>query len=185
MAELIYGTIMSLDGFIEDASGNFDWAAPDEEVHHFVNELEKSAGTYLYGRGTYETMRYWQNASGDDLSAAEADYAHLWRQANKIVYSRTLEAVDTERTQLRREFEAADIVQMKQHAESNLSIAGATLAAHALRSGLVDDVWVLVNPVVVGSGKRAFPDDLMARFELVDQRRFGNGVVYMRYSVEH
>ena len=180
MANLIYSTICSLDGYVEDASGGFAWAAPDEEVHAFVNDLERPLGTYLYGRRMYETMVYWETVESD--SPVARDFADIWRAADKIVYSRTLADVSSPRTQLRREFDPAAIERLKRDSPSDLSVGGADLAGQAMAAGLVDECQLLVCPVVVGGGKRALPDDVSASLELRDERRFGSGVVYLHYA---
>jgi dihydrofolate reductase len=182
MARLIYGTICSLDGYIEDADGSFDWAEPDEEVHAFVNDLERSIGTYLYGRRTYETMTVWEtDPSFTAQSPLLADYAEVWQAADKIVYSTTLTEVSTTKTRLAPAFDPDEVRALKAAAERDLSISGPGLAAHAFAAGLVDDCWLLVNPIIVGGGKPALPDGVRLDLELVDERRFANGVVYLDY----
>jgi dihydrofolate reductase len=182
MATLVYSAITSLDGYIEDSDGNFDWAAPDEEVHAFVNDRERQAGTYLYGRRMYETMQYWETADSlPDLSAVSLDYAKLWQAADKIVYSTTIETVGTARTRIERSFDPDAIRALKATADRDITVGGPDLAAHALRAGLVDEINLYVGPVVVGGGKPALPSDLFLSLELLDERRFGNGVVYLRY----
>ena len=180
MAKLIYSAIASLDGYVADAEGNFDWAAPDEEVHAFVNDLERPIGTYLYGRRMYETMVYWETV--DDPHPVSRDFAAIWQAAGKVVYSTTLEAVSSERTKLERSFDPEAVRAMK--ADGDLSVGGSALAATALRAGLVDELQVLLAPVVVGGGTHWLPDDLHVELELLDARRFEkSGVVYLRYSV--
>jgi len=184
MAKLIYSAIASLDGFTADANGNFDWAAPDEEVHAFVNDTERPVGTYLYGRRMYETMVYWETAStGDDQPTVARDYARIWQSADKVVYSSTLDAVSSARTRLEREFDPDAVRQLKQAAARDVTVGGPGLAAHALAAGLVDECHLFLNPVVVGGGTRALPAGLHVELELLDERRFGNGVVYLRYGV--
>ena len=184
MANLIYSAITSLDGFTADDSGNFDWAAPDEEVHAFVNDIERPVGTYLYGRRMYETMVYWDTApTGDDEPDAAHDYARIWQSADKIVYSSTMDAVSSARTRLEREFDPDAVRLLKTAAARDLSIGGPGLAAPALAAGLVDECHLYLNPVVVGGGTRALPAGLHQELELLDERRFGNGVVYLRYRV--
>ena len=178
-AKLIYSAISSLDGYIEDADGKFDWAAPDEEVHAFINDLERPVGTHLYGRRMYETMRFWETA--DDPAPVMSDYAEIWQAADKVVYSRTLEEVSTERTRLERDFDPEAVRRLKESADGGISVGGPGLAAEALRAGLVDEVQLFLNPIVVGGGKRALPDDVRVKLELADQRGFDNGVVYVRY----
>ena len=184
MAKLTYSALASLDGYVEDADGRFDWAAPDEEVHGFVNDLERPVGTYLYGRRMYQTMMYWQTAgTGDDQPAVGRDFAEIWRSADKIVYSRTLEDASTPRTQLEREFQPATVARLKESSDADITIGGAELAGQALAAGLVDECQLFLYPVLVGGGKRALPDDVHARLELVDLRRFASGVVYLKYVV--
>ncbi len=182
MAKLIYAAITSIDGYIEDEDGRFDWAEPDEEVHAFVNDLQRSVGANLYGRRLYETMRAWEtDPSLAEHSPVMRDFAEIWKAADKIVYSRTLEGVSTERTRIEREFDADAVRRLKAGAGSDLVIGGATLAAEAFRAGLVDECRFFLAPVLVGGGKRALPDGLRQRIELLDERRFGNGTVYLRY----
>jgi dihydrofolate reductase len=182
MAHLIYSAISSLDGYIEDREGHFDWAAPDEEVHKFINDLERPAGTYLLGRRMYETMMVWET---DPALAAESpllcDYAEMWQAADKIVYSRTLAAVSTRRTRLERTFDPEAVRQLKQAAEKDILIGGPGLAAHAFRAGLVDECQLFLTPIIVGGGKPSLPDDVRLELELLEERRFGSGVVFLRY----
>ena len=184
MGKLIYTAIASLDGFIEDADGKFDWAAPDEEVHAFVNDLERSVGTYLYGRRMYETMVYWE--SPPDLaeqSAAVRDFAEIWKAAEKIVYSRTLQAVASARTRMEREFDREAIRRLKASTTSDLGVGGAELAGRAVEAGLVDEYHLFLVPVLVGTGKRALTVSRIQELELLDQRRFENGTVHLRYGL--
>ena len=181
MANLIYSAIGSLDGYIEDEHGTFDWAAPDEEVHAFVNDLERPVGTYLYGRRMYETMVYWE--TDDDDAAIARDYGEIWRAADKVVYSRTLQTVASERTRIEREFDAAAIRRFKQSSQSDIAIGGAELGGRAIAEGLVDECHLFLHPVVVGGGKRALPAGVRIELELVDERRFRSGVVYLHYRV--
>jgi len=182
LAKLIYSAITSLDGYVADLDGNFDWAEPDEEVHRFVNDLERPIGTYLYGRRLYEVMVYWESApTVDGQPPFTLDYARVWQAANKIVYSRTLEAASSARTQIERHFDPEAVRQMKVGAERDISIGGPNLAAQALAAGLVDECHLFLAPVVVGGGQHALPDDLRLRLELLDERRFGNGVVHLHY----
>ena len=184
MANLIYSAIASLDGFTADGNGDFDWAAPDEEVHAFVNDQERTVGTYFYGRRMYETMVYWETAStGDDQPAVVREYARIWQAADKVVYSSTLDAVSSMRTRLEREFDPDAVRQLKTAAGRDVTIGGPGLAAYALAAGLVDECHLYLNPVVVGGGTRALPAGLHLELELLDERRFGNGVVYLRYRV--
>ena len=183
MAKLIYGAIASLDGYIEDEDGQFGWAAPDEEVHAFVNDLERPVGTYLYGRRMYETMVFWETASGDDEPAEFSDYAGIWRAAEKVVYSRTLQAVASDRTRLEREFDPDAIRSLKAAASADLSIGGPQLAGQALAAGLVDECHLFLCPILVGGGKRALPADVRIELELLDERRFRSGVIHARYRL--
>ncbi|HEX3540501.1 MAG TPA: dihydrofolate reductase family protein [Acidimicrobiales bacterium] len=182
MAKLIYSAISSLDGYVADENGNFDWAAPDEEVHAFVNDLERPAGTYLYGRRMYEVMRYWETAptAGDEPDAGH-DYARIWQAADKVVYSTTLPTVSTARTTLERTFDPAAVGAMKAAATANISVGGPHLAAAALAAGLVDECHFFLTPAVVGGGTRSLPDGVKFRLELLDEHRFGNGVVHLHY----
>jgi dihydrofolate reductase len=183
MARLVYSVICSLDGYTADADGKFDWAMPDEEVHAFVNDLERPVGTYLYGRRMYETLAVWQTIGGPEHHAIENDYAAIWRAADKIVYSTTLAAVSTPRTRLERAFDPEAIRRIVAGSDRDVSIGGPGLAAHAFRAGLVDDVHHLLHPVIVGGGTRALPDDVRLDLELVDEHRFGNGVVHLHHAV--
>ena len=184
MARLRYWINTSLDGYIADSAGRFDWTEPDTELHAFFNEQERQIGTHLYGRRLYETMRYWESAHEQaDQSPVEADYARIWQAADKVVYSRTLTHVDTRRTQLVREFDADDVAARKARADRNLSVGGAGLAAVALRAGLVDEVALVVHPVVVGGGTPALPAGVRLDLALVEQRRLSQGVVHLRYRV--
>jgi dihydrofolate reductase len=182
MASLIYSTIASLDGYIADEDGNFDWAAPDEEVHTFINELERSIGTYLLGRRMYEVLAYW-----DDPPALEEqprhvqEFAEVWQAADKIVYSRTLEAPRTARTRIERDFDSEAIRQLKAQSDRDLSVGGPELAGQAIRAGLVDEYQLFVVPVLVGAGKEALPRDGRIDLALVDERRFRNGTVFLHY----
>ena len=181
MAKLIYLAISSLDGFVADEHGNFDWAAPDEEVHRFINELERPVGTYLYGRRMYETMVYWE--TGGDDSDIEREFARIWRAADKIVYSRTLQKASSARTRIERELEPDEVRRLKASAAKDITVAGPELAGQALQSGLVDELQLFVVPVVVGAGNRALPSGLTAQLALGEERRFGNGTVFLRYDV--
>jgi dihydrofolate reductase len=182
MAKLIYSAIASLDGYIADEDGNFDWAVPDEEVHAFINDLDRPLGTYLYGRRMYETMVGWEtDHTLAEQSPVMRDFAQIWQAAEKIVYSRTLEAVSTARTRIERDFEPDAVRQMKASAQQDMIVGGADLAAHAFRAGLVDECHLFVSPIVVGGGKRSLPDDVRLKLELLDKRRFGNGVVHLHY----
>jgi dihydrofolate reductase len=181
-AKLIYTAIMSLDGYINDATGNFDWAAPDEEVHGFVNDLERPIGTHLYGRRMYETMRYWETAHTIQPDVY-SEYTDIWQAAEKVVYSTSLDAVSTSRTRLERVFDPAAIRALKLGAQRDISIGGPTLAAHAFGAGLVDECHLLVTPVAVGGGQPALPHSMRIDLELLDERRFRNGVVHLHHAV--
>ena len=184
MPKLIYSAIASLDGYVEDEAGGFDWAAPDDEVHAFVNDLERPIGTYLYGRRMYETMVGWERVdTGVDQPAASRDYAEIWRAAEKIVYSRTLQTASSARTRIEHELDPEALRARKQAAHADVAIGGAELAGQALAWGLVDECNLFLGPIVVGGGKRALPDTVRARLELLDERRFRNGVVHLRYRV--
>jgi dihydrofolate reductase len=184
LARLIYSAICSLDGYIADPNGNFDWAVPDPEVHQFVNDQERSIGTYLYGRRMYEVMSFWESApSGEAEPSVFTDYAEVWKSADKIVFSRTLSEVHTGRTTLRTSFEPAEISQLKETRSPDISIGGPNLAAEALRAGLVDQVRLFLHPISIGSGKPALPIDIRVHLDLVEEHRFGGGVVYLAYTV--
>jgi dihydrofolate reductase len=182
MGELIYSAITSLDGYVADADGKFDWGKPDEEVHSFINDLARPVGTFLYGRRLYDVMVVWDDAEAlSDQPPYIQDFARLWQAADKVVYSTTLTAVSTARTRIEREFDPEAVRRMKVAAERDLIVGGPALAAHAFRAGLVDECHLVVAPVVVGGGKQSLPDDVRLDLELVDERRFGNGMVHLRY----
>lgn len=184
MGKLIYAAIASLDGYVEDAEGKFDWAVPDEEVHGFVNDLERPIGTYLYGRRMYETMVFWETARAEaDEPAVFHDYAEIWRAAEKVVYSRTLQMVSSARTRIEGELDPDAVRRLKNFSEADISIGGAELAGEAIGAGLVDECHLFLHPIIVGGGKRALPDHLRVRLELLDERRFASGVVHLRYGV--
>ena len=173
MARLIYSAITSLDGYVADGDGNFDWAAPDEEVHRFVNDLERPVGTYLYGRRMYETMVYWETAHTEpDQPPIVRDFAEIWQAADKIVYSKTLESVSSARTRIERDFDPDAVRKMKASAERDLTVGGADLAAQAIRAGLVDEYHLFVTPIVVGGGTRSLPDDVHVTLELAGRASF-------------
>ena len=182
MAKLIYSAITSLDGYVADEDGNFDWAEPDEEVHSFVNDLERPVGTYLYGRRMYEVMAAWETLA--DQRPAMRDFAAIWQAADKVVYSRTLEAASTTRTRIERDFDPEAVRQLKAAAERDFTVGGPTLGAQAITAGLVDEYHLFVWPVVVGGGKPFLPDRVRLQLELLDERRFGNGAVYLRYRTQ-
>jgi dihydrofolate reductase len=185
MASLIYSAIASLDGYIEDEQGKFDWAAPDEEVHAFVNDLERPVGTSLYGRRMYETMVYWESeaASAEEQSAVARDFAAIWRKAEKVVFSRSLENASSERTRIERSFEPDAIRAIKGSAERDLAIGGSELAAQAIAAELVDELHLFLAPVIVGAGKRALPEDGRLDLELLGERRFESGFVHLHYRL--
>jgi dihydrofolate reductase len=184
MARLIYFFIASLDGYVEDAGGRFDWAAPGEDAHAFINELEATVGTYLYGRRMYETMIGWEtDPTLAEHSPVARDFAAIWQAADKVVYSSTLAAASTRRTRIERRFDPDRVRELKAAARSDLGIAGAELAGHALAAGLVDECHAFLAPAVVGGGKRALPDHVRLDLELTDERRFESGMVYLRYAI--
>jgi dihydrofolate reductase len=176
---LIYSAIASLDGYVVDAQGSFAWAAPDEEVHAFVNDLERPIGTYLYGRRMYDVMVAWETI--DDPAPCMRDFAEIWRAADKIVYSGTLERVQGARTRIEREFDPEAIRRLKASAERDIGVGGPTLAAQAFGAGLVDECHLFLTPILVGGGTRALPDGVRLELELLDERRFAGGVVYLHY----
>src|SRR5450756_2128944 len=182
MAKLIFSAITSLDGYIEDEDGNFDWGAPDEEVHAFVNDLERPIGTYLYGRRMYETMVFWETVSTEaDESAVFRDFAGLWRAAEKIVYSKSLETVSSARTRIEHEFDPTVIQEMKSTQERDISVGGPNLAAQAFEAGLVDECQLFLTPIVLGGGKPSLPNNVRLDLELLSERRFRSGVVFLHY----
>jgi dihydrofolate reductase len=184
MAKLIYSALTSLDGYIADENGNFAWAMPDVEVHAAVNDLMRPVGTHLYGRRLYEVMVAWETlGTGDDDEEVEKDFAEMWRGADKVVYSNTLEAATTARTRIERQFDPDAVRALKQSADRDLLVGGAELAGQALRAGLVDEVSLFMSPVIVGGGTRALADGIRLDLQLHDQRRFGNGVVCVHYRV--
>ncbi len=184
MAKLIFAAITSLDGYIEDERGNFDWAAPDEEVHSFVNDLERPVGTYLYGRRMYEVMVYWETAhTAAGLPPVEREFAAIWRAASKIVYSRTLSQASSGRTTIEREFDPASVRRLKAEARQDITVGGPHLGAEALRAGLVDEYHLLIAPVIVGAGIAALPSDLRIGLDLLDERRFAGGMVHLHYRI--
>lgn len=184
MAQLRYFTLASLDGYVVDDDGNFDWAAPDDEVHAYVNDRMRAVGTYLYGRRMYETMRYWETAPlSDETPTVAREFAQLWQAADKVVYSGTLGSADTARTRLERRFEPAVIRRLASSADADLAVGGPGLAAHALRAGLVDELELVVMPVVVGGGTPWLPAGLRLDLELTGEHRFTAGAVDLRYRV--
>lgn len=182
MARLIFSAIASVDGYTVDASGSFEWAHPDHEVHAFVNDLERGIGTYLYGRRMYETMRAWQDMPEDD--PVIADYANVWRDADKVVFSSSLPGVTTPRTRLERAFDPDVVRELLRTADRDVSIGGPTVAAAAFAAGLVDEVWLILVPAAVGGGTPALPLGRFVALDLLDERRFGNGTVALHYAVK-
>jgi len=183
MAKLIYSALTSLDGYVADKNGNFDWAAPDEEVHTFVNELERSVGTMLLGRRMYEVLVVWETMPLAEQPASIRDFAEIWRSTDKVVVSTTLQTVSSARTRIERAFDAEAIRQLKASAERDLTIGGPHLAAQAIETGLVDEIHLFLTPIVVGGGTRSLPDGVRVQLELLDERRFGNGVVHLHYRI--
>ena len=182
MGKLRYSVIASLDGYVADEDGRFDWAEPDEEVHQFVNDLERPVGTYLYGRRMYETMVFWESPPGlADEPPVFQEFAEIWQTADKIVYSRTLQAARSTKTRIEREFVPEAVRQMKESARRDLTVGGPELAAEAIEAGLVDEYQLFLVPVVVGGGTRALPDRVRVSLDLLDERRFRNGTVYLHY----
>jgi dihydrofolate reductase len=185
VAKLIYSAIASLDGYVADKDGNFDWAVPDDQVHAFVNDLERPVGTYLYGRRMYEVMAGWENAHTlPDRSPVSRDFASIWRSAEKIVYSKTLDAASSAKTRIERVFDPAAIRQMKASAGRDISVGGPDLAGQAIEAGLVDEIHLFLTPVVVGGGTPSLPDGVRVKLKLLDERRFGNGVVHLHYRIQ-
>ena len=182
MAKLIYSGIASLDGYVADQNGSFDWAEPDEEVHTFVNDLERPIGTYLFGRRMYETMMFWETAHLlSDPPPFVRDFTDIWQAADKIVYSNALETVSSARTRIERDFDSEAVRQMKAAAAHDIGVGGANLAAQAIKAGLVDEYHLFITPIVVGGGTRFLPNNVRLKLELLDERRFGNGMVYLHY----
>ena len=183
MSKLVYAAIASLDGYVADEHGNFGWATPDEELHAFVNELERPIGTYLYGRRMYETMAAWETLDAGDVPPAVRDYAEIWRATDKIVFSTTLEDPASSRTRIERAFDPAAIRDLKAEASKDLSIGGAELASQALQAGLVDELHLFLVPLLVGGGTRFVERNVSARLELLDERRFEQGAVHLHHRV--
>jgi dihydrofolate reductase len=182
VGKLIYSAITSIDGYVSDEDGKFDWAEPDEEVHTFVNDLERPVGTYLFGRRMYEVMAYWENSDTlADQPPYILDFAQIWQAAEKIVYSKSLEKISTARTRIERDFDPEAVRQMKTATGPDLLVGGPNLAAQAITAGLIDELHLFVAPIVVGGGTQSLPDNVRLKLELLDERRFGNGMVYVRY----
>ena len=182
MAKLIYSAICSLDGYVADKDGNFSWARPDDELHSFINDIERPIGTYLLGRRMYETMVFWETAEvTPDQCEPASDYAGIWRAAEKVVFSRSLDQVSSAKTRIERDFDAESIRRLKAEADSDISIGGPELAGEAIRAGLVDEYHLWINPIVVGGGNAALPSDARVELELLEQRRFDSGVIHLHY----
>jgi dihydrofolate reductase len=184
VAKLIYVAIASLDGYIEDRWGKFDWAEPDQELHAFVNELARPVGTYLLGRRMYDVLVYWESIELAGQPPHIRDFAEIWRAADKIVYSKTLEAASSARTRIERDFDPERVRQLKAEAADDLSVGGPELAGHAIRAGLVDDVHLFLAPIAVGGGKHCLPQNVRVELELLDERRFAGGVVHLHYRIK-
>jgi dihydrofolate reductase len=182
MAKLVYSAITSLDGYVADVDGNFDWAVPDEEVHTFINDLERPVGTYLYGRRMYEVMVGWESAHTlADQPPFTQNFAQIWQAADKIVYSKTLQTVSSTRTRIERDFNPEAVRQMKARAGRDILVGGPDLAAQAIKARLIDEWHLFFAPIVVGGGKQSLPNNVRVKLELLDERRFGNGMVYLHY----
>jgi dihydrofolate reductase len=183
MAKLIYSALMSLDGYVADEDGKFDWAEPDEEVHGFVNDLSRPVGTFLLGRRMYEVLVAWETLSVADQPPVIEDFAEIWRAADKVVYSKTLETASSTRTRIERDFEPEAVRQLKATTDRDLAIGGPELAAQAFKAGLVDECHLILAPIVVGGGTEALPEGLRLELELLNERRFGNGMAYLSYRI--
>jgi dihydrofolate reductase len=182
VAKLIYAAISSLDGYVADEQGSFDWAQPDEEVHAFVNDLEREIGTHLYGRRMYDVMAVWETiGTGPEQPPVMRDFAKVWQAADKIVYSTTLTQATSARTTIERAFDPDAIRRMKAASQRDISVGGAELAGEAIRAGLVDEIHLFLTPVLVGGGTRSLPDGVRLKLDLLAERRFGNGVVHVHY----
>jgi dihydrofolate reductase len=183
VARLIYSALASLDGYVADEDGKWDWAVPDEEVHSFVNDLSRPIGTYLLGRRMYDVLVAWETMDTDDEPPSIKDFAQLWRATDKIVYSKTLDRPSSERTRIERQFDPDAVRNLKASAERDLSVGGPNLAAQAFSAGLVDECHLFLAPAIVGGGNQSLPDDVRLELELLDERRFDNGMVYLGYRV--
>lgn len=184
MGKLIYSMLTSLDGYVSGPDGTFDWAVPDEESHSFMTDQSASVGTYLNGRRMYETMVFWETVHLElDVPAYILDFARMWRASDKVVYSTTLNEVSSERTRIERTFDADAVRRLKAESDRDITIDGPTLAAHAIRAGLVDEYQPYVMPVIVGGGKRFLPDGIRSDLQLLQERRFGSGMMFLRYRV--
>lgn len=184
MGKLIYSVIASVDLYVEDAVGDFEWATPDEELLAVVNDLERPIATYLYGRRMYDTMKYWETPPDLEGSPGSQDFAAIWQAAEKVIYSRTLREPTTTRTRIESDFDPAAVRTLKEQSPFDLSIGGAGLAGQALAAGLVDEVHLLLHPVVIGAGKPVFPAGQRVGLTLLDQRRFGSGAIHLHYRVD-
>jgi dihydrofolate reductase len=185
MVKLIYSAIASADGYVEDAAGRFDWAAPDEELHRFVNDLGRAVGTYLFGRRMYETMLYWETANAEPGQPSFVqDFISLWKAAEKVVFSKSLRSVSSARTRIERTFDPEIVRQLKSSTEHDMTVGGANLAEQALRAGLVDELQLFLVPVIVGGGKQALPSGVRSDLRLLDTHRFASGAVYLSYLLE-
>jgi dihydrofolate reductase len=183
VAKLLYSAIASLDGYVADESGKFDWSVPDEEVHAFINDLERSVGTHLYGRRMYEVLVAWETLDTADEPPVVQDFAEIWRGVDKVVYSTTLDEVSSARTRIEREFDPDAVRQLKASAGSDISVGGPNLAAQAIAAGLVDELHLFLSPVIVGGGTKALPEGVRLDLELLDDRRIGNGTVALHYRI--
>jgi dihydrofolate reductase len=182
MGKLIFSEITSLDGYVADENGDFRWGRPDEEVHTFINELQRQIGTHLYGRRMYEVLVAWETMETAGEPPCIGEYADIWRAADKVVYSKTMETVASERTRIERDFDPQAVRELKEGATLDLMVGGPNLAAHAFEAGLIDECHLFLSPVIVGGGNQALPDGVRMDLELLDERRFGNGFVYLRYA---
>jgi dihydrofolate reductase len=185
MGKLTYSVHTSLDGYTNDANGKFDFTAPDEEVHAFVNDQERGVGTYLFGRRMYETMAVWETWDTTTEPEVVRDFAQIWSRASKVVYSKGLHTVGTRQTRIEREFVPDEVRAIKEASAENVGIGGATLAGAAFKAGLVDEIHLYLSPVIVGGGTRALPDDILLNLQLLDEHRFTSGVAYLSYAVNH
>ena len=183
VGKLIYSAITSLDGYVADASGRFEWGAPDDEVFAFINELERPVGTYLYGNRMYEVMAVWETTELAGRPGVTRDFAEIWRAAEKIVYSKTRQNASTARTTIERDFDPEAVAGMKEQSERDMTVGGPDVASQAMKAGLVDECHLFLVPIVIGAGKHAFPNNVQAELDLLDERRFTNGVVHLHYAI--
>jgi dihydrofolate reductase len=184
MAKLIYSAIMSLDGYTADRDSNFDFLAPEPEVFTFINDLERPAGTYLYGRLMYEVMVFWETEDTSHQPSYIRDFAEIWQAADKVVFSSSLEKASSARTRIERSFDTRMIRQMKARADRDITVGGPYLASQAIKAGLVDEIHLIISPIIIGGGKQALPDDVSLQLELIDERKFANGVVHLHYRTK-